>query len=344
MAIRLLLVDDSAFFMNKFKQILQAHKDIEVVGIANNGLEAVRLTKQLRPDVISMDYAMPIMDGLTAVKLIMQEAPSKILMLSALSLYGAKITLAALEAGALDFLPKNELSSATFSKKIRELHNTCLLNSTENVASNNAQNDQIITNLKSLTTTQKTSYKPKLLVIAASTGGPVALSQILQNLPTNFPAPIIVIQHMPAAFSLAFTGRLNEMCRLQVVEAKNGDKLQNGVVFVVPGGMQLLVKPNYCLKIITDNSYSYHPCADCTFSNLAQIFSGEVLAVVLTGMGADGMMGAKKLKASGNKIWAQNQETCTIYGMPAAVINANLADEIYPLEQISHKLIEEFNL
>jgi len=376
MCIRLLIVEDSPFFVQRFKYILQDEPNIKIIAIAGNGLEAVRLAKKLKPDVISMDYAMPIMDGLSAVKIIMMDAPSKILMLSALSLVGAKITLEALDAGALDFLPKNELNPLSFINKINQLHNTCLLkpNKFRSLANIDASNNNLNIkqpNIKHVDVTQelkaqnlsncqlleqgkhhnknnitlkKASFDLnesfKLLVIAASTGGPIAVQQILQQLPANFAVPIVVIQHMPAAFSLAFAQRLNEVCNLKVVEAKNGDKLQSGMVFVAPGGRQLLFAPNNTLKIIYDEKCNYHPCADVTFSSAADVFASEVLAIVLTGMGSDGMLGAAQLKNSGSKIWAQSKETCTIYGMPAAVINAHLSDEIYHLEQIAPKLMQ----
>jgi len=330
MCIKVMLVDDSDFFMQRFKQILQPHHDIKIVACAANGLEAIRLACKFKPDIISMDYAMPVLDGVQAVRAIMNSCPTKILMLSALSIQGAKITLDALAAGAVDFLPKNELNSDIFVNKIRQLAgNDDLKIKGQNSVSSK---DIVIIN----------PAKTRLIIIAASTGGPIAVQRILQQLPRTFSVPIVIIQHMPAAFSAAFAQRLNEVCSLQVIEAQNGDIPTAGKVFIAPGGRQLLFNKN-SIRIIDDLSCSYHPSADLSFSSAAKNFTNEVLALVLTGMGQDGCVGAQKLKSLGSKIWAQSRETCTIYGMPAAVINAGLSDEIIHLEQIAPRLIEIFD-
>jgi len=348
MAIRLLLVDDSAFFIKRLQQMLKSCIDIEVVGVAANGLEAISLARKLRPDVISMDYAMPVLDGLQAVKAIMRSNPTKIVMLSSLSVKGAQITLDALNAGAVDFFAKTGLNGGDFKAKIRAVAGSSNFASDVKSSANLANsNNKKITSNKVKTAINDAdnlfaniSTKFKVVIIAASTGGPVAVQRILQQLPPNFALPIVLIQHMPAAFSAAFAERLNESCALQVFEAKNGDTLQAGKVLIAPGGKQLVFTPQHSIKIIESNNYSYQPCADLTFTNAAKIFGNEVLALVLTGMGQDGASGAQILKQKGAQIWAQNEASCMIYGMPAAVIKAKTADQIYNLDELAQGLIQ----
>lgn len=359
MPYKVLIVDDSSFFQIRLKGIIDEHEELQVVGIAENGQQAVDMEEQLRPDIITMDYEMPYLDGVSAVKQIMAKRRVPIVMFSSMTYEGAKITLDALEAGAVDFIPKNfaEVSrNSIFLKK--KLHEKLLLFVQKN---NVSRTDEILKtdtgpyfprefrdlqNEKPASVFERTALPLKgrirLVIIGASTGGPVAMTQILTNLKSDFPSPIIVIQHMPENFTRAFAERLNRQCALNIKEAELGDKLLPGSVLIAPGGRQLLIdQGGKMVKVIKgDDRANYKPSLDITFASAANVFGGDVLGIVLTGMGADGCEGARLLKGRGSSIWSQNRETSVVYGMPAAVANAGLVDEVLPLEEFSKHLEE----
>jgi two-component system chemotaxis response regulator CheB len=181
----------------------------------------------------------------------------------------------------------------------------------------------------------------KLVAIGTSTGGPVALQRVLTQLPANFPAPIVLVQHMPAAFTKAFAERLDKLCRISVKEAEDGDILRPGLALLAPGGKQMMVDGRGAVKILPgDERLNYKPCVDITFGSAAKSYGDKVLAVVLTGMGADGREGARLLKQSGSSIWAQDEASCVIYGMPMAIVKAELADAVYALDDIGRHIVE----
>jgi two-component system chemotaxis response regulator CheB len=185
----------------------------------------------------------------------------------------------------------------------------------------------------------------KLLVIGTSTGGPVALQKVLTHLPEKFPMPVLVVQHMPGSFTPAFSQRLDQNCKVHVKEAADGDVLKPGTVYIAPGGRQMILDPRAAaptLRIIDgDASLNYKPSVDITFTSVSSAFSGQVLAVIMTGMGADGREGARALKAKGAEIWAQDEKSCVVYGMPAAIVDAGLADRIYDLANIGEHIIHK---
>ncbi len=388
MAVKVLVVDDSGFFRRRISDILNAARNIEVVGTASNGAEAVQLVQKLQPDVITMDFEMPVMDGITAVREIMKVRPTPVIMCSSLTFDGARVTLDALEAGAVDFLPKNfeDISrdpgkvQKILAEKIREVagsktSNTLQFTSTgDKKADMKAKREAIREALKS-SHTSKPAAKPtaqpepkpkaepvrdaapvrraqsslrssdvKLVAIGTSTGGPVALQQILTNLPANFSKPIVLVQHMPANFTAAFAERLNQICNITVKQAEDGDQLQPGVALLAPGGKQMMIdrRNGGTIRIIeSDQRLNYKPCVDVTFGSAANVFQGGVLGIVLTGMGADGKDGAALLKKTGSSVWAQDKESCVIYGMPMAVVEGGFADDVLSLNQIARKLVDE---
>ena len=389
MPYRVLIVDDSAFFQTRLKDIINEHPELEVVGIAGNGQEAIEKDKTLKPDVISMDYEMPMVDGITAVKAILAERSVPIVMFSSMTYEGARITLEALDAGAVDFIPKNfaEVSknSAILKKRLHDRLITFAKNAKPGKVSLNLRKSSGTISVKSRSAIRKeakpdnspparqrvstgsqpltagadtpkfeparalqrrsrlTKGKAKLLVIGASTGGPVAVTQIISRLPAKFPVPVLIVQHMPENFTRAFAERLDRQSALSVKEAETGDQLGPGKVFVAPGGKQLIIEKNKStIKIIDgDDRVNYKPCVDISFASAAQLFGDTVHSIVLTGMGSDGCEGAKLLKQKGASVWVQNEETCVVYGMPAAIANAELADAILPIDEFSTKLINE---
>jgi two-component system chemotaxis response regulator CheB len=360
MAIRVLIVDDSRFFQRRVTDILKSDSGLEVVGVAGNGAEAIELVQQLKPDVITMDIEMPVMDGITAVRHIMQTRPTPILMFSALTTEGAQATLAALEAGAVDYLPKrfDDISqNPDAAKKIlcervrqiaREMRTIKRVPAPEAGVSARPSSDREGAGSRKAESPRPSCQQSgfQLLLIGASTGGPVALQSVLACLSNAFPAPIVIVQHMPATFTPAFAKRLDGICAINVKEAQNGDILTAGTAYLAPGGRQTFVERKSgaaCLRIADAQAGEiYRPSIDMTFSSVAASFSGKVLSVILTGMGADGRDGARELKKHGSTVWAQDEATSVVYGMPAAVVNAGLADEVLPLDEIGEQLIRCF--
>jgi len=369
MPVKVLVVDDSGFFRRRLKEILAADPNISVVGTASNGREGVDQALALRPDVITMDYEMPMMDGITAVRHIMQKCPTPVLMFSSLTHEGARVTLDALDAGAVDFLPKNfediSRNPASVQKLLCEkIHHIARSNRRFAVAPSVAPATPASAATAPATArpaarpvapssapashaaTAPASPPPKrkhyrLVAIGTSTGGPVALQRVLTQLPANFPAPLVLIQHMPAAFTKAFAERLDKLCRISVKEAEDGDQLRPGLALLAPGGKQMMVDGRGTVKILPgDERLNYKPCVDVTFGSAAKAYADKVLAVVLTGMGADGREGARMLKQVGSQVWAQDEASCVIYGMPMAIAKANLADAIYGLDDIGRHLTE----
>jgi|TARA_R110000796_G_scaffold127333_5_gene242631 two-component system, chemotaxis family, protein-glutamate methylesterase/glutaminase len=373
MAVKVLVVDDSGFFRRRVTEILAGDPQIQVVGTASNGREAVDQTLALHPDVITMDYEMPVMDGITAVREIMQRCPTAVLMFSSLTYEGARVSLDALDAGAADYLPKNFEDISRNPDKVRQLlcervhalartnRRSLGLSSSIAPTTSPAVSSASRPTLRSTTnepapaakaapatTRSTTSNSPpprkkhyQLVAIGTSTGGPVALQKVLTQLPASFPAPLLLIQHMPAAFTKAFAERLDKLCRIRVKEAEDGDTLKPGVALLAPGGKQMMLDGRGVVRILPgDERLNFKPCVDVTFGSAAKAFRDKVLAVVLTGMGADGREGARMLKTAGSDIWAQDEASCVIYGMPMAIAKANLADGIYSLDDIGRYLAE----
>lgn len=363
MTIRVLIVDDSRFIRKRIQEILEEESDFKVVGVAANGKEAILMAAQLEPDVITMDVEMPVMDGISAVKKIMAECPTAILMFSAATHAGARATLDALSAGAIDFLPKKldeidgdrEMAKRLLRRRVRIVAlqakrvrakaniNSSVTKALEIPAA--AKTTTAITDKgrksPSLVVPQSGSKRIDLLVIVASTGGPVAIQKVLTQLPSHCLFSILIVQHMPHNFTKSFADRLNQLCKVTVKEAVNGDELKPGEALLAPGGMQMEVTGRGGKKIVEirgkQQGEIYSPCADITLTSIAKAFSANVLTVVLTGMGADGKEGAIKLKRKGFSIWAQDEASCTIYGMPKAVVDANLTDRIYSLDEIANE-------
>jgi len=390
MAVKVLVVDDSGFFRRRVSEILSSDPTIQVVGTATNGKEAIDQALALKPDVITMDYEMPMMDGITAVRHIMQRCPTPVLMFSSLTHEGARVTLDALDAGAVDFLPKNFEDISRNPEKVKQM----LCEKVHSISRSNRRFSGYGSNSTPAPTPAAAAVSPrassaaptpsrpapaaaparsalpaahahaahssaatahphaahspapkrkayKLVAIGTSTGGPVALQRVLTQLPANFPAPIVLIQHMPAAFTKAFAERLDKLCRISVKEAEDGDMLRPGLALLAPGGKQMMIDGRGAVKILPgDERLNYKPCVDITFGSAAKSYNDKVLAVVLTGMGADGREGARLLKQSGSQIWAQDEASCVIYGMPMAIVKAELADAVYSLDDIGRHLVE----
>ncbi len=386
MAFKVLVVDDSSFYRRRVKDILNEDRSLDVVGEAKNGREAIELIKKLRPDVVTMDVEMPVMDGISAVRRIMDECPVPVIMFSSLTHQGAKATLDALDAGAVDFLPKrfeeiakDRSDAATILRtKVRLLaRRTPLstqrrpLTTPSSIASRrptpSAPARTLPTNApkasflrsSSLLAGRSEQVEPQVvsqvrrsgkryrcLAIVASTGGPVALQKVLSVLPEGFAYPIFLVQHMPGTFTKAFAERLNQHCQIRVKEAEHGDVVQNGWAYLAPGGKQMTVdkssgQPKIVITESDASDIGYKPSVDTTFNSLSKIYGGDTLAIILTGMGADGREGCRTLKGLGAKVWAQDQTSSVVYGMPQAVTVDKLAEVNINIDDIGSCIITE---
>ncbi|MFC3853336.1 chemotaxis response regulator protein-glutamate methylesterase [Salinispirillum marinum] len=346
MPISVLVVDDSSFFRQQIITILRGNAEITVVGTASHGREAVDKALQLKPDVITMDYEMPVMDGISAVREIMAKQPTAILMLSSLTTAGARVTLDALDAGALDYLPKFRESITQNEQLKKQLVDKIIAVARQRKAHSTPSTAHISRpTTSSAPVERKTSRitlprKPELIMIGTSTGGPVALQRVLTQLPGNIRVPILLIQHMPEAFTGPFAERLDRQCQIRVAEAKDGSVLEPGLALLAPGGKQMMLSSRNSVRIVAgDERLNYKPSVDLTFSSAIKYYSDRVLAVVLTGMGADGRDGARLLKQAGAHVWTQDSASCVIDGMPASVRNAGLSDADIPLDDIAKTIV-----
>jgi two-component system chemotaxis response regulator CheB len=378
MAYKVLVVDDSSFFRRRVTDILNKDPKLNVVDVAVNGQDAVEKALLLKPDVITMDIEMPVLNGIDAVKKIMAQSPTSILMFSSLTHQGAKATLDALDAGALDFLPKkfSEIAKTTdeagslLRQRVVEIARKSATSksstyirpnpiiakqvsktSSSLVSKNSSSLGNVIkTNLERSARgiSRKSGKEYNLLAIGTSTGGPVALQKILMQLDKNFPLPIIIIQHMPAAFTAAFASRLNSLCDISIKEAADGDILKAGCAYIAPGGRQMIISgsdKSAKIKILDDNSpkITFKPSVDISFGSAAKTYAGKVLGVILTGMGSDGKDGSRLLKAKGATIWSQDEESCVVYGMPQAIDKAGITDLSLSLDAIAPSLVKELS-
>lgn len=338
--VRVLVVDDSAFFRKQIRQALEGTSEIKITGEAANGREAVELAGRLRPDLITMDVAMPEMDGIAAVRRIMRTHPTKIIMFSALTSEGARATLDALDAGAVDFMAKQRGlgtdKAAALPARIIEIarHRT----GSHRLAT---APDAAEKPLAPAARPKREALRPGLVVIGASTGGPVAIQRVLTELPRDYPFPVLVAVHMPAEFTATFAERLDHLCPLSVRLAADGDELRPGTALIAPGGLQTLVELRHGRKQVKVTAVAgqiYNPSVDLTVGSAARALDGDCLAVVLTGMGADGTDGARLLKGRGGCVWSQDEQSSVVYGMPYSVAKAGLSDRVLALDDFGEAL------
>ncbi len=344
--IRVLIVDDSSFMRMAIRGILANDPNIEVVGIASDGVEGVEKALTLKPDIITMDVEMPRMDGITALKEIMAKAPTRVLMVSTLTNEGAKATFEALEAGAVDYIPKNVTDSADAQKVfkaelLRRVKEAAISIFARRIA---PVSRPISAPAIRVASSRFAHRKVSCVGIGASTGGPVALQEVLSRIPANFPYGIMIAIHMPKAFTGPYADRLNAKCSLQIREAVDGDLLKPGQALIAPGGRHALLVRHaggIAVKTVPNTDYPQHlyiPSVDLMMTSLADVSNGSMLGVILTGMGNDGFKGMQHLKAKGGLTLVQDEATSTIYGMPRACVEGGVADEVLPLGEIGFEI------
>jgi two-component system chemotaxis response regulator CheB len=343
--IRVLIVDDSAFMRRVVREMLESDPGIEVIAAAKDGQEGVEMTLELDPDVVTMDIEMPRMNGIEAIEAIMARSPRPILVLSSITSEGAEVTLEALDKGAADYIEKTIARSVLDVLQVKK----DLIDKVKAVA---RRRRIIASRVKKSEVpyvrppVHKTAaHMTDLVVIGTSTGGPRAIQQVLPGIPKGVDAAFVIAVHMPKAFTKTFAERMDQHCALPVREAEDGDQLRPGMVLVAPGGIQTLIKrKSAALATIhltkePENSI-YKPCIDLTIGSAAEAYGSRAMGVILTGMGHDGKEGIAAIKKKGGWALAQDEASCTVYGMPKAIVDAGLADIVSPLDKISAEIVK----
>lgn len=338
MAIRVLIVDDSATARAVLREILESDPAIEVVATASDAYVARDKIVELKPDVVCLDVEMPRMDGITFLKRLMHYMPIPVVMVSSLTQNGAKTTLEALEAGAVDFVGKPHSHIYDGVETMREE-----LLSKIKMASRVRVRQRSLQSIQQANTTSLAETTNKILAIGASTGGTEALKDVLMGLPRNAPGTIIV-QHMPSNFTGPFAERLNGLCAMEVREAKNGDSITPGVVLIAPGDYHMVVRRSgarYYVEIGSGEKVSGHrPSVDVLFNSVAKIAGANAIGVILTGMGGDGARGLLAMRNAGSRTIGQDEASCIVYGMPKVAFDLGAVERQLPLQNIAKGILE----
>lgn len=349
--LRILLVDDSAVIRGALGQIVDAEPDLRVVGTARNGGVALDVLRQVSVDVVLLDIEMPEMDGLTALPLILAQCPGvRVIMASSLTQAGAASTLQALMTGASDYISKPPVgvTAADLIEKRREIIAKVravgkagrVQRARRAAARSDATSEQPPVRVAASSNTSANA--PRILAIAASTGGPNALADVLCALPADFPLPILITQHMPPGFTGMLAERLARDTGRECVEATDGIEVCARTSYVAPGDYHMLVRlvagrPRIQLMQSEPENHC-RPAADPMLRSVAQLYGASALALVLTGMGEDGMRGCADVRARGGRVIAQDESTSVVWGMPGAVVNAGLADNVLPISEIPRQI------
>ncbi len=352
---KVLVVDDSLIARKYLSRILEESGKIEVIDTAKDGLEAVEKIKQLKPDAVTMDIEMPKMNGLEALKIVMRENPTPVIMISTLTTDGARETLEALRLGAIDYIAKDDvLSFKTTAKESRQLLIDKILSAKDARVSSRRTSPQTLkaeprasftprhekeeipkpSTQKRVRKLEKTDIK--LVAIAASTGGPVALEKVFSKLP-KLNVPIVIVQHMPKTFTGVFAKSLDRVSSLSIKEAEDGEVLKPNIGYLAPGGMQMSVgkkAQGYYVNISKEPKTIYTPNADIMFESVAKTVGSKALCVIMTGMGDDGFKGLKEVYENKGVIIAQDKDSCVVWGMPRKPSQTGIADFVVSLDEI----------
>jgi two-component system chemotaxis response regulator CheB len=341
--VRVLIVDDSRLMRRLIRDILESDPSLEVVGDAANGMLGVQMVHNLHPDVVTMDVEMPVLSGLEALGYIMSEIPTPVVMLTGLK--GADLAMRALDLGAVDFMskPSGTISVDLFKVK-DELLEKIKLASLANLRRAGTNHEEApVTEIaapKKATVQKPASNMNWLVVVGASTGGPPALERLFKGLRADLPAGILIVQHIPVGFTRSLAQRLDNSSRLNVLEAQEGLPVEPGKAFLAAGGSHLVIQRNGLEKACSlhlDDSPprgTLRPAVDVTMLSVAASYGPRTLGVILTGMGSDGLEGCRAIHQAGGCVIAQDRATSLIYGMPRAVVDQGLADQVLPLDEI----------
>ena len=338
--VRVLVVDDSVVVRKLLSEALASVPQLQLAGTASNGAIALAKIPQLNPDVVTLDIEMPGLNGIETLTEIRKLYPSlPVIMFSTLTEHGAAITLEALSLGASDYLtkPTNTSSLASSMAQVRRELTAKILSL--------VGRDQRVNSAPVQHSNRRTSAGApiEILAIGTSTGGPKALAELIPQLPSDFPVPIVVVQHMPPLFTRMLAERLNSQSQIRVSEAEAGCPLEAGHVWIAPGDHHMTISPTGTQTILSLNQdppeNSCRPAVDVLFRSVARAYGPHTLAVVMTGMGSDGARGAAHVHEAGGEIFVQDEPTSVVWGMPGAIVSAGLADKICPLEEISQEVI-----
>jgi len=339
--VKVLVVDDSFLMRRIISDIVNSDPHLEVVGKAKDGDEALEKIAALNPDVVTLDINLPVKNGIDVLSDIMKTKPTKVIMLSAYTRAGASATIRALEIGAVDFIAK---PSGEISLGLEKLKNEII----EKIRL--AANIDLLKYLSAFRTAgiakvegERIAGVKRLVIIGASTGGPKAILDIMKDIPGDSKAAFLIIQHMPKGFTLSFAERISWETGIRAKEAEDGDMVDSGRVFVAPAGSHMILTKDsqgVKIKLTQDPPVNFvRPSIDVTMKSAVDIFGKDIIGVILTGMGRDGLEGARKIKENGGKIFVQDEESSVVWGMPGSVSKAGLTDGTLPLSQIAEVLI-----
>ena len=332
--IKVLIVDDSPFVRKALLRIFDSEPSISVVGVARNGKEAIEKTLSLRPDVLTLDIMMPVVDGIETLKVIMEQCPLPVLVLSQFTHEGAELTLKALELGAMDFVDKSSKGLMDFL----------------------ALAEEIIAKVKAIAHNEpkKLVYEPRVLsgyrsqgivdvvAIGASTGGPPALEMILQKFPRDISFGVLIVQHMPKGFTATLAERLDSMCGIHVKEAEDREKIKPGTALIAPSGLHMKTrKGSRAIRLEGEPLNLIHrPSVDVLFQSVGEVYGERSMGVILTGMGSDGARGMGIIREKGGITLAQDEETSVIFGMPKVAIKSGVVDKVVPLTEMAEEIMK----
>lgn len=348
--VKVMMVDDSALVRRVIGRMLAENNDIELVGTAANGLEALDKVPEVKPDVIVLDVEMPEMDGLETLRRLMQTRPVPVVMLSALTRAGSRATLEALALGAVDFIPKpaNPAELPLVTNELAAKVKTAATVSLRNVIRGGARLAETLPRSGFELRETLGDGRRELVVIGCSTGGPAALQTIIPSLPADFPAGVLVVQHMPAGFTGALAEHLAKRSAIKIRHAIDGEPVSPGQVLIAPSGADLFFdgqsgKPT--VRLVMENNPAppghFRPSIDKVMVSAARFFGPKVLGVLLTGMGRDGALGMNEIKRNKGRTIAEAEETCVVFGMPKAAIELGVVDKVVPLKDIAQEIVHE---
>lgn len=332
--IRVLVIDDSAFVRRAVERMLAATDDIEVAGTAADGEEGLRKARELRPDVVTLDVKMPRLGGLETLERLMAEQPLPVLLMSTLTQEGAEVTLRGLELGAMDFVDKSSVQPMSMLSLAEEL-----------VAKIRALGGARVRVRPHAAAprAEAAAVTAEVVVVAASTGGPTALQELVSGLPAGFPAAVLVVQHIPRGFTKSLSERLDARSAIPVREARDGDVVLPGTILIAPAGIhsRLLRRAGAVVVMLDEEPRDslHRPSADVLMASAAEVYGERTVGVVLTGMGSDGTEGLRAIRRAGGATLAESEETAVIYGMPKAAVEAGVVQRSVPLDQMAGQLL-----
>lgn len=344
--IKVLVVDDSVFMRKLLTDLFAGETDFTVVDTARNGKDAIDKVKRFKPDLITMDVEMPVMDGIKALELIMKEAPTPVVMISSLTQAGAVATLRALEIGAVDFVAKTAGPISNITAIRTEILTKCRAAVRANVLqlATGRATAGALPAMPKMHSQPGLALDERIVAIGTSTGGPRALQEIITKIPGNIPCGIVIVQHMPPGFTKSLAERLDSLSSVTVKEAEHNDVIRPGYVFIAPGDYHMLIEREGGKTVIKLNQNSpiggHRPAVDPLMESVARTYGSKAIGVILTGMGRDGAKGIEAIKRQNGYTIAEDQSTAVVYGMPKAAIELGVVDKIVPITGVTAEILK----